>query len=312
VHEVDASFILQDVRIVSNLVGTFHVRWKNICNLSILVGSILRSRAVIVWFASGQAAVFSFVIAKLLRKQFVAMAGGSEVASDRRIHGMGVRSDIRFAFTKVLLNNADFVLSVSRFTLKEVLSIARPKRFMVMYHGIDTKAFCSQTTDKDIVLTVAVSGLWRKGIDRFLNVASLLPHRKFVLAGGGTDQVLWRASLPNLFITGKLPDLKPLFERAKFYCQLSRHEGFGVAVAEAMACKCVPVVSDSGALPEVVGCCGVVVPNGDPAKAAKAIEGLWDHGDELAESARDRVVSLYSVEQRVEGFRTVLRELGCL
>jgi hypothetical protein len=29
--------------------------------------------------------------------------------------------------------------------------------------------------------------------------------------------------------------------------------------------KCVPVVSDSGALPEVVSRCGVVVPNGDPA-----------------------------------------------
>jgi glycosyltransferase involved in cell wall biosynthesis len=75
-------------------------------------------------------------------------------------------------------------------------------------------------------------------------------------------------------MTGELPEVVPLLQRARFYCQLSRREGFGVAVAEAMACKCVPMVSDSGALPEVVRQCGVIVPNDDPAKPARAIEEL--------------------------------------
>jgi len=317
VHGGVGSFFSQDVGIISNLVPTFDVHWKNIPDLGMLAASILRSDAVIVWFASGQAAVFSFLIAKLLRKRFVAIAGGSEVSRDKRIRGFGLRSDIRFAFTKLLLNNADCVVCVSRFTLKEVLNMARPKRFVVVYHGINAEVFNSQTSDKDIVLTIAgvpnCDYLWRKGIDRFLKLASLLPHRRFVLAGrGGANQAIRQASLPNVLITGELPEVATLLQRARFYCQLSRHEGFGVAVAEAMACKCVPIVSDSGALPEVVGRCGVIVPNGDPAKSARAIEELWDHSEKLGESARDRVIRLYSVEQRISGFKTVLRELGCL
>jgi len=321
VHEGVGDFIASDIEIVSKLVRTFDLRWKSIRDLGIFTRSITRSDAVIVWFASGQAAVSSFLIAKLLHKRFIAIAGGSEVCRDKAIRGSGLRSDIAFAFTKLLLNNADYVVCVSRFTLKEVLNIARPKRFVVLHHGIDAKVFNSQTSDKDTVVTItAVANcdyMWRKGIDRFLKLASLLPHRRFVLAGRGSAkcarcQTIRQASLPNVLITGELPEVAPLLQRARFYCQLSRHEGFGVAVAEAMACKCVPIVSDSGALPEVVGRCGVIVPNGDPARSARAIEGLWDRSEKLGESARDRVIRLYSVEQRISGFKTVLRELGCL
>jgi glycosyltransferase involved in cell wall biosynthesis len=68
-----------------------------------------------------------------------------------------------------------------------------------------------------------------------------------------------------------------------------------------MACKCVPIVFDGGALPEIVGPCGIVVPDGDPARWAEAIKTLWDRCEKLGESARERVVNLYSVGQRVSG-----------
>jgi glycosyltransferase involved in cell wall biosynthesis len=292
------------------------VHWVGPASIRNLFAAVLQSGIVFVWGMTGQAAMAAFVLAKALRKKTVFIAGGSEVAVQRDIHGSDVRAAIRFMFAKAAIRFVDCVVAVSKFTLGEVLTISRPKRFSVICHGIDARVFDSRMKYRDTILTVAASPansyLWRKGIDRFLKLASLLPHRTFVLAGEGSSNRIFRqAKLPNVTTTGKLVELTPLYRRARIYCQLSRHEGFGVAVAEAMACKCVPIVSDSGALPEVVGECGVVVPNGDPTMSAKAIEEKWDQSRELGELARQRVVSLYSIERRISGFKTLLNDLGC-
>ncbi|MEO0964990.1 MAG: glycosyltransferase [Planctomycetota bacterium] len=53
-------------------------------------------------------------------------------------------------------------------------------------------------------------------------------------------------------------------------------EQFGRVVVEAQACRTPVIGSDSGAIPEVVGDGGVVVPERDPATLAKAIRHLAD------------------------------------
>lgn len=56
---------------------------------------------------------------------------------------------------------------------------------------------------------------------------------------------------------GKLPQY---YSNAVAYLQPSKHESFGIPVLEAMSCNTVPIVSENGALPEVVGNAGIVLP----------------------------------------------------
>jgi glycogen(starch) synthase len=69
--------------------------------------------------------------------------------------------------------------------------------------------------------------------------------------------------------------LARLLNRHRIVAVPSRwEEPFGIVALEALACGCVTVVADSGALPEVVGPCGPTVPKNDPDALAAVLRQL--------------------------------------
>jgi glycosyltransferase involved in cell wall biosynthesis len=101
-----------------------------------------------------------------------------------------------------------------------------------------------------------------------------------------------------MHLLGYVPDeqmMKYLHE-AKVYVQVSAHEGFGISLAEAMLCECVPVVTDRGAIPEVVGDCGFYVPYGEPEATAEAIKSALQ--SDLGPNARNRIKNNFSIKER--------------
>lgn len=71
-------------------------------------------------------------------------------------------------------------------------------------------------------------------------------------------------------------DLAVLLHAATALIAPSRAEGFGLPVAEAMAAGTPVVCSDAPALVEVAGDAAIVVPRGDAARLAEAIDGLLE------------------------------------
>lgn len=84
------------------------------------------------------------------------------------------------------------------------------------------------------------------------------------------------------------------------FVQPSRHEGFALTVAEAMAAR-VPVLVSSGQGPEEVighGECGFIFRNGNAADCANRIEDIIDNEDiiSILDRAYKRVLALYNVK----------------
>jgi len=79
------------------------------------------------------------------------------------------------------------------------------------------------------------------------------------------------------FVTGLSdPALAELFGSAEAAVVPSLYEGFSIPAVEAMACGTPLVASRGGALPEVVGDCGVLVEAGNPSDLAAALGSLLD------------------------------------
>ncbi|MCJ7833169.1 MAG: glycosyltransferase family 4 protein, partial [Deltaproteobacteria bacterium] len=101
------------------------------------------------------------------------------------------------------------------------------------------------------------------------------------------------------------------YARATMAVIPSLYEGFGLPAGEAMACG-VPVISTSGgALPEVVGDAGLVIPPADFMALAEAIKELLDNPDKartLGEAGLKRVHQFFTWEKAAQATVEAYRE----
>ncbi len=151
----------------------------------------------------------------------------------------------------------------------------------------------------------------RKNVGALLGAYSRLVSRRpdvqpLVLAGNaGKDEAAgWLAQIERPPLAGRVSHLgyvsdeqrRQLFLDAAVFVLPSLEEGFGMPVLEAMAAGVPAIVSNRGALPEVVGDAGPVVEPEDEEALAGAMERLLtDDGSWSAASARGL--------QRAERFR---------
>jgi glycosyltransferase involved in cell wall biosynthesis len=111
---------------------------------------------------------------------------------------------------------------------------------------------------EDLVITIGRIVPEKRMLD-FLEIASGLPSFKFAVIGAFDhknpqyyESLRKRASSNVSFILSPLRGAKDILRRAKAYVHCARNEQFGIAIVEAMAAGCVPVVHDSGGPPEIV------------------------------------------------------------
>ena len=144
-----------------------------------------------------------------------------------------------------------------------------------------------------------------------MEAAPRLPDVRFVFVGNWHDDAIEHLRAlagDNVEFTGWLSDedLHALYRRASVYVQASRHEGFGLAVAEAMLAGCVPVVMDVTAMPEVVDGAGVLIASQDPEAVAAGVRRALERGPEAGGRARERILTDFPMENRRDGLLAIV------
>jgi glycosyltransferase involved in cell wall biosynthesis len=106
-------------------------------------------------------------------------------------------------------------------------------------------------------------------------------------------------------------DLWALYSAAAVFAFPSLHEGFGLPVLEAMAAGAPVVASDIAAIREVAGDAAVLVPPGDAASWAQAIEALLADGPRRADMIEQgrRRAKLFTWASTAAATLEVYREL---
>lgn len=157
-------------------------------------------------------------------------------------------------------------------------------------------------------------------------VRERLPDCHFVLAGSGAAESDLRGLAARLDIeeaitwAGWVTDPYLVLSRAHVYVNTWPREGFGMAMAEAMALGLPVVAVERGASAEVVdpGVTGLLVPDGDPAALAAAVVGVLGDSEVLArmsQAATERALSLYGARRTARDTlalyrRTIEREIS--
>jgi glycosyltransferase involved in cell wall biosynthesis len=276
-------------------------------------------RALMLWFLAPAYALECMAVARRYSRPVVVVTGGLDVDYVPELRLGGLKWPHNRLRQKLGLRWADVVLSISEYSSERIRALAKPRRLELVPMGVDVARFSPAGAKEPLALTVCFEITHEtallKGLPTVIAAARVLPEVPFVVVGReGRDGELGRlrrSSPANVTFTARFisdDELLDLYRRASVYVQVSAHEGFGLAAAEAMACECVPVVTTDHALGEVVGDTGIRVPYGDAVATAAAIaRGL--SSPELGREARRRIVEHFTMERRVERLLEILRPL---
>jgi glycosyltransferase involved in cell wall biosynthesis len=193
------------------------------------------------------------------------------------------------ALAPVHARRADRIIVVSRFVAREVerrLDVPAD-RISVCPNGAPEWIGAADSTKSDGYILFVGTLEPRKNIGGLLEAFARLLQRMthpptLVIAGRGPEAGEWNARMSQPPLAGHVEcrgyvpaeERESLYRGAQMLVLPSFDEGFGIPALEAMTIGIPVVVSNRGALPEVVGDAGLLIDPDDPESLAAAMQAL--------------------------------------
>jgi glycosyltransferase involved in cell wall biosynthesis len=224
---------------------------------------------------------------------------------------------------------ANISTNVSEEAVKAFIKAGAVKsgRMVSVTNGIDTNRFVFDTKARDekrielnidnLQIILAVGRLDKpKDYPNLLNSIALLKEWrqdfKVFIAGDGPLKKELLTLTKNLKIEsfveflGVQRDIPALMTANDIFVLSSAWEGFGLVVAEAMACERITVATDCGGVAEIMGDKGFLVKPRNNNVLAQALNKALDLSDDeriqMGAAARQRILQRFSLDANVEAF----------
>lgn len=328
IHVGLSSFVKKDIKILSETyeLAIFHFDLSNKKQLPLtffkqflfITKNFRSSRAIITQFGGYQSYLPS-IFNRLFGKKSIIIMGGTDAVSFPSIqYGCFYKKYLKY-FTRKSLEFSSLLLPVSNNLIecdytyqkndfdKQGYKFHAPKvktSVKTIFNGYDSNKWTfNPKKESGSFLTIAADlgsrfGKKLKGIDLIISVAPEFPNCKFYIVGG--DKL--EEELPvNVIPVGNMThtELPTFISDKQFYLQLSMSEGFPNALCEAMLCGAIPIVSDVGAMPEIVGKEGFILKEKNLEYLKTLILSAQSSDvDQLAITARKRIAENFTIEKR--------------
>ncbi len=205
------------------------------------------------------------------------------------------------------------IIAVSKSTHRDLMAQfgVKPEQMEIIFEGIDCETFRPMPEiprKPNRLMATASADVALKGLVYLVQAYGKLlrdfPDLELTVVGklraGPTERLLDKLGIKSKvrFVSGVTDEeIRRLYAETTVAVSPSLYEGFGFPAGEAMACGVPLVATTGGALPEVVGDAGVIVPAGDADALAAAIAGLLRDPAKrelLGPLGRERIVREFS------------------
>lgn len=233
-----------------------------------------------------------------------------------------IKDFFRVLISKCAFNHASKVIAISKFVKKNLIKYYKinNNKITVIYNGTDLDEFYYHPHAYDGTLHfVSVARLtYEKGIQNSFNLLKKIPNSiewDYTIVGDGE----YREELEELskdfpenqiHFLGNRDDVSKILDSSDIFLHLCNcNEGFGITIIEAMAKGKICIVSDKGALPEILvnEINGYIVDNDD--NAISIIESLIrerEKWDTVIENANRRAME-FSITSFTENLDVLLK-----
>ena len=232
----------------------------------------------------------------------------------------------------------DRIITVSQSSAKDARLFFKvpAAKLRVVYNGIDTQIYSvneEASQNREGLIMVGNTDDRKKGVLYLLQALQLLRedgikltivddaarHSSYVEDVGPLpsygSKLVRKLNLDGMVhFTGRLAreELAKRYSAAAIAVVPSLYEGFGLPAAEAMACGTPVIATTGGALPEVVGNAGILVPPGNANALAGAIRQLLNDRQaqqQMSEAGKKRVREQFNWEQAARKTLEVYQEV---
>jgi len=251
IYDTYASFVKQDIEILG--ADGFHFHKNYLYQLWFFLTH--RYDRYIIYFCNSKALI-PILFSRLYWGRSIIFIGGYDATYIPEINYGAFSGGLTEFITRLAYRTAHKIVISSGDELKDRLLEHINVKCEIINCGIDTDFWRDLGSERTIYcITVADihnESMWiRKGMDKFIELANDNPDKIFMVVNNQLDKKFPK----NVRVLGYVHRLalRRLYNASKYYAQLSVYESFGIALAEAMSCGCLPIVSDVGVMKDIAG-----------------------------------------------------------